>query len=273
MKPSSAPVFLFTALPCEAKPLTAQLRLNKLTEHHAFSVFNRGTCYLTVTGPGKIAMAAGIAYTMALFNASRYPVMINIGIAGNKTALLGDAFIAEKISDADSGKNFYPPLLYTAPCPTRTVITVSRPCVNYQPDYVYDMEAAAFYETASRFSSGELIQCFKIISDNADSPAENIQAKRVTEWIHAQVDTLEELVETLAEQVRDIEATEPEAYRQFLNKWHFSNSQQQQLKKLLTHWEILSGGKSLPVSTVSLASSREVLQWLEKQLEQLDFYL
>ncbi len=56
------------------------------------------------------------------------------------------------------------------------------------------MEASAFYETAVRFSSSELILCLKVISDNQLSPVENIQPKQVAALIAAHLATVESLL-------------------------------------------------------------------------------
>jgi len=58
----------------------------------AFALYtNRDIC-LTVTGCGKAAMAAGIAYSQALFAPVGRPVMLNIGVAGHSVHALGEVF-------------------------------------------------------------------------------------------------------------------------------------------------------------------------------------
>ena len=80
----SQKAFIFTALPCEAKPLIDRYKLKKDTNIQAFNIFRNDEIILTVTGIGKTAMAAGVAYTQALFPAKLNPVMLNIGIAGQQ---------------------------------------------------------------------------------------------------------------------------------------------------------------------------------------------
>jgi hypothetical protein len=61
------------------------------------------------------------------------------------------------------------------------------------------MEAAAFYETAIRFSSSELIQCIKIISDNKSNPTEQIKAAQVSHWIQDALPVIEEYAQQLSQ--------------------------------------------------------------------------
>ncbi len=157
MKPNAHKIFIYTALLCEAKPLVDHFGLKKETAVQPFAVYLNNDICLTVTGLGKSAMAAGVAYTQALFAKVEYPVIVNIGIAGHRDHALGGLFLIDKIIDLDSQKNYYPALIFTPACPTGSVQTSSKPQLNYDPLHLCDMEASAFYETAVRFSSSELI--------------------------------------------------------------------------------------------------------------------
>jgi len=82
------------------------------------------------------------------------------------------------------------------------------------------MESSAFYETAVRFSSGELIQCLKVISDNRLSPAENIQPKQVSSLIAAHVSTIETILTELSRLAKLVSTQEPELFEQLIQKYH-----------------------------------------------------
>jgi adenosylhomocysteine nucleosidase len=154
--------FIYTALPCEAKPLIEYFQLKKQLSIQLFAVYAHNDLCLTVTGLGKTAMAAAIAYTQALFTAVEHPVLINIGIAGHKNYVLGNLYSVHKIIDVDSHKNYYPPLISKALCPSSSIRTSSTAQLNYDHNDLCDMEASAFYETAIRFTSSELSQCLII---------------------------------------------------------------------------------------------------------------
>ncbi|MGZ8192912.1 MAG: hypothetical protein ACXWTW_05135 [Methylobacter sp.] len=271
-QPSSR-IFIYTALPCEAKPLVEHFGLKKATCVQPFAVyFNHDIC-LTVTGPGKSAMAAGVAFTQALFSPFENPVLINIGIAGHKDHPLGGLFLIDKISDFDSKRNYYPPLVFKPPCPTAGIQTASRPQLNYDQQPLYDMEASAFYETAVRFSTGELIQCLKVISDNELSPAENIQPKEVSSLIAAHVSAIKALLAELCRLAELITTPEPELFEPFVRRYHFTANEQLQLKKRLARWEALTPHHKPEFGDVRLQSGKEVLRWLDQQISNSDFYL
>jgi len=266
-------IFIYAALPCEAKPLVEHFGLKKATAIQPFAVyFNQDIC-LTVTGLGKSAMAAGVAYTMALFATVEHPVLVNIGIAGHKHHAVGSLFLIDKITDVDSKKSYYPPLVFTPPCRTACIQTVSRPQLVYDLQHLCDMEASAFYETAVRFSSGELIHCLKVISDNESSPAENIQPKQVVQLIAAHVATIETLLAELSRLASLITVPEPKLFEQLIQRYHFTVSEQGQLKNRLSRWAILADTPDPEFDEHRFRKGKEVLYWLDQQISEIEFFL
>lgn len=266
-------LFFFTALPCEAKPLIDRFGLKKEMALQEFSLYRNAEYCLTVTGLGKSAMAAGTAYTLAKMNEVENPVLINIGVAGHKCHPLGEILIAEKITDGDSGRNFYPQLIYDIPCRTGSICSVSRPHSQYEENFLYDMEASAFFETAARFTTSELIQSLKVISDNQSSPADTVQAKQVSAWIGESLGILEKLISEMVALQRKIETIEPKFYRQAVTTWHFTVSEQLKLKNALLRWDVLMGGKPPEIDMSAIQKGRDVLRWLDKRMEEVDFKL
>lgn len=273
MRPPIIKTFIFTALPCEAKPLVAHFKLKKDHNSHPFAVYYNDNMALVVSGCGKTAMAAAVAYSLAWFKASPHPVLVNVGIAGHKTAALGDLFAAHKITDVDSGKHFYPQLVAKLPCSTQAMQTVSRPETNYADDCLYEMEASAFYEISSRFSSGEIIQAFKIISDNQESSIAKIDAASVSAAINAKITELAAGIKQLLLLAQSLETTEPPYYQFALEQWHFSVTAQLQLQTLLQRWNLLTNNAELDFTEVELKHGKEVLRWLEQKVDGLIFNL
>lgn len=273
MQPSSHKIFIYSALPCEAKPLIDFFYLKKNIVIEPFAVFFNDDICLTVTGIGKSAMAAGIAYTQALFAAVPHPILLNIGIAGHEEHALGGLYLIDKITDADSQKSYYPPLLFKPPCPTAGLLTVSRPQLSYHQPYLYDMEASAFFETATRFSTGELVQCLKIISDNKETSVENIQAKTVSALIAAQLPAIEKVMQNLDQLSLSIRTFEIAAFTELKQRYRFTASEQMQLKNKLSRLAVLTGRRSVDVDVDALHSAAEVLKWLDQQIGKMEFYL
>jgi adenosylhomocysteine nucleosidase len=266
-------IFIYTALPCEAKPLIKHFDLKKNVSIEPFAVYCNHDICLTVTGPGKSAMAAGVAYTQALLGSVERPVMINIGIAGHKNHALGRLFLIDKIIDVDSQKNYYPSLVLAPPCTTASIQTASKPQLEYDKSTLCDMEASAFYETATRFSSGELIICLKVISDNQLEPAENIHPKQVSALIEAHVLTIETLLaEATALAVR-IMTPEASEFEQLIQRYYFTGSERIRLNTLLVRWGILTHKPIPDFEPGQLYKGKDILKRLDELISNIEFYL
>lgn len=265
-------IFIYTALSCEAKAFISRLQLKKNVHIGAFAIYTNTEVCLTVTGPGKSAMAAGVAFSLATFGGVDFPILMNIGIAGHLDLPLGQLIIANKITDAETGKNFYPPFVIDLPCNTAPVLTVATPESQYLHACLYDMEASAFYETAVKFSTAELIYSVKVISDNQVSPTENIKQKKVAGWIADHADSILEVLEKLQQLAQRIESREPCFYRIYSHHWHFTVNQKQRLKELLSRWEVVSKGKD-PELNLQLINAKAVLYEIEKKVSALDYFL
>lgn len=273
MRQYSHKIFIYTALPCEAKPLAEHFRLKKDAAVQPFAVYLNHEICLTVTGLGKSAMAAGVAYTQALFAKVEHPVMLNIGIAGHKDHQLGGLFLIDKIIDVDSQRSFYPSLIFTPPCPTASIQTLPRPGLNYDQSHLCDMEASAFYETAVRFASSEQILCLKIISDNQLSPVENIQPKQVEGLIAAHLSSVELLLAQAIAKVESITMPESGLFEQLVRRYHFSVNEKMQLKNQLSRWNVATDHESIEFDETPLHSAKEVLRWLDTKINNTCFYL
>lgn len=266
-------LFIFTALDCEAKPLVKFFDLKKDDSHAGFSIYRNEKIVLTVAGVGKVAMAGAVAYTLALFPDCQVPVLVNIGIAGHKVQDIGALCIAMKIIDGDTGRRFYPQLLGSDWPETRELKTTSLPSTHYRSDCLYDMEASAFYEMAVRFSSCELIHCFKVISDNERSSIEKIQPKLVTEWIANQMDEIGPLLQHLEKLRESIVPIELDSYDEIVNKWHFTVSGKIKLKALLQRWKVLSVRPWQHSDKDGKLSGKEILKKLEAEVNYLEVLL
>jgi adenosylhomocysteine nucleosidase len=273
MSQNAHKIFIYTALPCEAKPLVAHFSLKKDVTVQPFAVYLNHDICLTVTGLGKSAMAAGVAYTQALFASVEHPVMLNIGIAGHKDHPLGGLFLIDKIIDVDSQRSYYPSLIFTLACPTGSIQTLSKPRPNYDQSHLCDMEASAFYETAVRFSSSELILCLKVISDNQLSPVEAIQPKQVSALIAAHLALIELFLTRTAAQAEQITPPEPRLFEQLIKRYHFTVNERMQLKNQLSRWNVVTDHRPLELDETHLQSARDVLLWLDIKINNTDYYL
>ncbi len=218
-------------------------------------------------------MAAGIAYTQALLASVKHPVIFNLGIAGHKNHSLGGLFLIDKIVDVDSQKSWYPSLVITPPCLTGSLQTSSKPQFNYDQSNLCDMEASAFYETAVRFSSSELILCLKVISDNQYSPVENIQPKQVIALIATHLSTIESILAHATALAEMMPTPKSKLFEQLVQRYHFTVSERIQLKSQLSRWSAVTNQQTLELDDTHLRNGKDVLRWLDLKINNTGFYL
>ena len=270
----SLSIFIFCALACEARPLINSWQLRKLpSAAHPFGIFVGEDRVLVVTGIGKTNMAAAMGYVLALFNKPQSPVLINLGIAGQRDELRGALCLAHKVLDRESGRCFYPQLPFTVPCKTYSVVTSCRPNIDYSADEMYEMEASGFYEIGVKFSFSELIQVVKIISDNAQSPIADINETLVEGWVDAHLPIIESVIDQLTHMRQQCIVTTDDVYCEIFETFHFSVSRSLKLKALLQRWHVLQGNEVLDWRNANVRSAKELLWWVEHQIDSVDFYL
>lgn len=262
-------VHLVVALPSEAKPLVAHYRLKMRPGNEPFPLFEGNERRLIVSGVGKVASAAATAYLHARTGQQENVVWFNVGIGGHREHPLGYAILAHKITDHATGQSWYPPLIGEIPCKTGSVLTVDRSEKKYGGLWVYDMEASAFIATASRFSTIELVRCYKIISDNSTSPLSKIQPESIEGLVLDHLLTLDSLMksgEQLANKLTALESDPPE-FEKFLGHWRFTVTEKHRLRRLLRQWQTLASGHAgWSEELENLKRSREVLAWIERRI-------
>ncbi|NQV69235.1 MAG: hypothetical protein HQ498_04330 [Pseudohongiella sp.] len=233
---SQAKLNIVVAHGLEAKPLIAMLSLNKQAASRAYPLYqnDRGVS-LIVSGMGKVAAAAATAYLAARQEneANSVQAWLNLGIAGHQTEELGKALLACKISDRSTGLSFYPPM-WLSGFSTSAVITVDQPALEYPENAAYEMEAMGFYATATRFVTSELVQVFKIISDNRSNHVHNIDLNSVGMLISDQREQIMEIIRQLGQAAQDFNRLYqlPDEFLALNSKCNFTASQQVQLKRM-----------------------------------------
>ena len=274
MREHTHKLFIYTALPCEAKPLVEHFKLKKDLTVQTFAVYVSRDICLTVTGLGKSAMAAGVAYTQALFAVEAPFFMLNLGVAGHQDAALGSLFLMDKITDAESLRSYYPSMVFSLPYARGELKTVSRPQLRYESATFFDMEASAFYETAVRFISSEFVFCLKVVSDNQHSSVENIQAPQVSKWIAEHVDDIESLLaKVTAYRVQEGQESDALLFDTLIQRYHFTVNERRQLKNHLEHWAVVTDHQPLELDESVLTSAKEVLNWLASKNQGVAFNL
>jgi nucleoside phosphorylase len=175
-------VYLFSALRYEAQPLIRRLSLKQESSFLPFQVFqDPDKLYmLTLTGTGPIRAASAVSAVYALCPPGPSDLLVNIGIcAGLHEAQIGQCFLCNRLENRDSGRAFYPDLIWTHGFSEACLVTGSRILSDpaslcsalkesdRQP-LLYDMEAAAIYECASSRMGPHQMLYWKIVSDQGD---------------------------------------------------------------------------------------------------------
>ncbi len=266
-------LIIFTALPCEAKPIIKHFALQKWAVHSPFAVYQGDNICLIVTGVGKNHAAGAVGYSQGCWHI-KSPVLLNIGIAGHKHLPKGQLVYAHKINDADNpSTTFYPQWVIKNAIESLPLTSYSTQVETYPEQSMVDMEAAGFYQMAVKSSTIELIHCLKIISDNSSSPASDINAKMVTELVKNNATNIEQICHQLLSLRESVTEPEHEALHTLLGKHHFTVSHQLKLKALLLRWKVLTDDTPLPAAIKHCKTAKEVIARLEKAISGIDYSL
>jgi adenosylhomocysteine nucleosidase len=193
----ACPINLVAALPAEAKPIAARFGLERVQPDIAFPVYRGRHLTLVVTGPGKVNAAAATAFLGSLGGCSKEAIWVNFGIAGHAERRVGEVLLASRIRDSGSGQVWNPSLPAVPPFPADCLLTLDRPDLGYEHEGMVDMEASGFFPTACRYSSFDLVQVLKVISDNRNNTAEGLGAKQVRSLMAGLLEPVELLVSSL----------------------------------------------------------------------------
>ncbi|WP_457560489.1 hypothetical protein [Caminibacter sp.] len=232
---------IVTALKLEAEPIIKYFKL-KCKEN----IYKNDKINLIITGSGKIKSAIN---TALLLNSNPYKTL-NIGIAGSSEFKIGDGFYIHKITDTESGFNYYPDFFKEK---SIEIFCLSRPGKYYS---LTDMESAGFFEGAYKFLSVEQIILYKIVSDTPKIP---FNPSIVQDLINKHIQIIEELIETDEDNIlKEIEEWLNEAK----NKMHLTKTQFNQLKNSLIYLKT----KQKPLPKVPLLKNKKEISEFIKNL-------
>ena len=241
-------VNLVVAHGLEAKPLLAMFDLQPQEGSDNVYVSNSGV-RLIVTGMGRQNVEYSLAkWAESVPSARRDTAWLNIGIAGPQNLAVGDTLIAAKIlGGPDIAAVFPTPII--GGLRTGTVITVDQPELNYPENAAYDMEAFAFWRSAAAFGPLDLVQSYKIVSDNPDSSTDKVTPTLIAELFDSASREIEHLMlqlKALAEKQQSL-VSDPPAFLSAKVSYRLSVTQEIQLRRLCHRFYALQMGDSLEV--------------------------
>jgi len=188
---------LIVALPPEAKPINQHLGLQRDQRYGEFALYRHHHISLVISGPGRSAAAAAVKWMHSINPEDNASIWINLGIAGHPEHRIGEVFMANRIEDRENGQGWDLAISGDLPCPSELVISVSEPDTSYEIKALVEMEAAGFYPTALQYTDADRIYCFKVVSDNREQPANQVNGKLVSHLIRQHMDILDRLLSTL----------------------------------------------------------------------------
>ena len=163
-------IAIFIAMPGEAAPFIEALGLKGIGDISGFRVFAGEGYILTVTGIGKVNAACAVTRILSVYGDNTY-LVVNIGTCAGEDK--GHTYVINRACDIDSGKDYYPDMVYKTPYNEMCLHTSDR----YKTDssfndeygrFVYDMDGASVFAAASNFLSPDRILLIKTVSDAGD---------------------------------------------------------------------------------------------------------
>ena len=270
----SMPVNIIVAHGLEAKALVRMLELER---HHVSSEFveysNSNKLHLLVSGIGKEAITVAVTYLgeQQASDSGEIRAWLNIGIAGHRDASLGNAWLGNKITDQSSGASAYPPQLIEG-IEVGSVVTVDEPENSYPLDAAYEMEASAFYAEATKYSTAELVQVFKVISDNLVNPISEIDIRSVPGLIAAQAPQLQILIEGMSAIATQHNSSQrlPSYFSEVCSKIHLTVNQKLQLRRLCQRYKALGMEEELSsAADLRVGDARTLIQQLAERIDRI----
>ncbi len=271
--PSPHAVAIVSALQAEAQVFVAAygLELNAQTPFP----FYRGEAFecpieLVVTGVGHVGAATAVGWVAGQSDATR--AWLNLGIAGHGEFEPGAIRLVESVRGPGL-ERLYAVTPFGVPIEFAPLVTVTEPETRFSEPALFDMEASGFWSAALQFSSTELIQSLKVVSDNRTAPARRPSRDEVRTLLGATLEPVEKLIRELAGLARLAASLErvPKSAFELEARFRFSGTLKHRLRKLLRKCELSRSPAQIDAALAGAASAREVIVRLDDLLSRVDW--
>lgn len=194
-------IFIVTALMLEAAPIIDFFNLKKDMKILPYSVFKGSDIALIVSGVGKLKSAMASVYLYNMYGTGENDVLINIGFcgSGSKSFETGSLLVVNKVTDMDTGRDYYPDVFFDAgipqisiQCYSKVVKAVDMPV---QRDLFCDMESAGIMEASKKFFFAHNVLILKIISDYLEP--ERLDKAKLKSYIEKKMPALRSIIEEM----------------------------------------------------------------------------
>lgn len=263
---------IVVALHCEAKPLIENLKLKKIINPALpFSIFTNKHIYLIIAGVGKIKAAIATTFLAQYTGSHQYSCYLNLGITGGSSqAKIGALFLINKVTDVSLQRNWYPFTSHLKFKNQTCLVTHDSPQTIYPNFGAIDMEASAFYQAATTFVTQEQVQILKVISDNQSEDMKQINENFVKELIQNNLNCILDVITQLLQlsQIESKMLVEPSQFESFLSKWHFTQTEQIQLREYLRRWQLQFPTEDSLLFCQNELKSKQVINKIIMKLDQ-----
>jgi len=161
-------ILITTALQAEARPLIDNFQLEQKQLNKEIFYYQKDEITCLTTGVGEKNVCKRLPALLGTIDCEN-TILINVGISGGNRDLteIGKMYFVNKITDEQNGKIWLPDMLLKTGLPEMPLNTVSKGVTDGGKQYegLVDMEAAAIYETATKFIPAKHLFFLKIVSD------------------------------------------------------------------------------------------------------------
>lgn len=261
-------LLIIVALACEAKAIRQQgqwQRDNAVIK--GCQLYHRIDKPMTmiVSGSGKIASALATSWLAAQY-LDQPIAMINIGTAGKQQAELGQLFWVNKVVDVATDKMWFPQCQAKHHLFPATLISYDQPQTVYPENSLVDMEAAGFIQAATKWVSIENIAVIKCISDTELTDISTLKADDLFQLMYQQGDHIEMILDALLASIKKQSVIEVVSndLTPWLESWHFTVTQQHQLKNHLNALALLKPNQAIDINALKdTSNAKAILEYLK----------
>lgn len=293
-KRSEAMLYIITALYCEAKPLIKYFGLKKTDQFHKFQVFLAEDILVVITGVGEIATSVAISSVCSIVPPTQRDFFLSFGSAGavSKALTLREIYLLHKITRLSTNQTFYPDVLFHHPFEEIQGVTGSKVLKEetrrlndirgmQEELFLYDMEGAASYMSASYFFGTHQMAFLRILSDYGEKKEQRewLTADQLTFMIEEKAHWLFPFIEQIKEQSQQKEPLLHTQEKEFIEKieqlLHLSTSMKYILQQHLCYYLLLHDNlfdiikwcdTQIPASCKSKREGKIYFEELKRQL-------
>jgi hypothetical protein len=212
-------ITIYCAIYQEAQELIRAYQLKKETKQKHFQVFSKEDAGIRVviTGVGSVAAATAVAELSTCYPPESSDVFLNFGsCAAGEDYAVGAVYLGHKITEACSGRTFYPDVLYRHPFAEEQIVSLAAVASSedlLKRDGLYDMESAAIYQSGNYYYCPHQMIFLKVVTDHGMTQQMNAkESLQVSDFVETMAKASPQ-VHSFVEKLRDISNQQRESVK------------------------------------------------------------